>query len=403
MKTDLLTRIETFNAGRDPERLALKYKAMRKDAFGFLRGTCHLFYEDLPVAELPESPLAWCCGDLHLQNFGTFKGDNRLTYFDLSDFDESCRAPASWDLVRFLTNLLVAGETLKLSPNAAQLGTAAFLDGYAATLASGKARWLERATAQGVIRSLLDRVKKQTRRAFLDERTQISKGQRRLLTGNSKALPMNEAEIAKLRAWLTKLTAKEQDPGFYRLLDAAHRIAGTGSLGLERYVLLVEGRGSPSNNFLLDLKYAPGSCVADALAQPKWASEAERVVAIQQEMQAVPPALLRPVRFGGRSFVLKELMPTNDRLDYTKWRDDPERFTGAIRTMGEITAWAQLRTSSRRGAASADEFIAFGHRKEWRKPLLRVAAASAERTQRQWREFARVKKGIQKANPATQA
>jgi len=36
----------------------------------------------------------------------------------------------------------------------------------------------------------------------------------------------------------------------------ARRIAGTGSLGVERYVLLIEGKGSPDGNYLLDLKQA---------------------------------------------------------------------------------------------------------------------------------------------------
>src|SRR6266853_907322 len=43
----VVSRIEAFNAGRDPERLAIKYALMRKDAFVFLRGAAHLFYEDL--------------------------------------------------------------------------------------------------------------------------------------------------------------------------------------------------------------------------------------------------------------------------------------------------------------------------------------------------------------------
>ena len=89
---DVVKRITTFDQGREPERLAIKYALMRKDAFVFMRGTCHLFYEDLDPAALPASPLVWCCGDLHLENLGTYKGDNRLVYFDLNDFDEACLA-----------------------------------------------------------------------------------------------------------------------------------------------------------------------------------------------------------------------------------------------------------------------------------------------------------------------
>ncbi len=44
MAHDLTVKsILRFNAGRDPERLTLKYRAMRKSPLGFLRGTNHLF------------------------------------------------------------------------------------------------------------------------------------------------------------------------------------------------------------------------------------------------------------------------------------------------------------------------------------------------------------------------
>src|SRR5487761_2778686 len=67
---DVVCRIRTFNAGRDPERLQLKYRAMRGSAFAFLRGTCHLFYDRLPSGGVFKSaPRVWVCGDLHLENF----------------------------------------------------------------------------------------------------------------------------------------------------------------------------------------------------------------------------------------------------------------------------------------------------------------------------------------------
>jgi uncharacterized protein (DUF2252 family) len=34
-----MERVERYNAGRETQRLALKYEAMRKNAFAFMRGT----------------------------------------------------------------------------------------------------------------------------------------------------------------------------------------------------------------------------------------------------------------------------------------------------------------------------------------------------------------------------
>jgi uncharacterized protein (DUF2252 family) len=78
---EVASKIQEFNAGRDPQRLALKFQKMRTDPFVFLRGTCHLFYAALPQHEVFSSaPICWICGDLHVENFGSYKGDNRLAY-----------------------------------------------------------------------------------------------------------------------------------------------------------------------------------------------------------------------------------------------------------------------------------------------------------------------------------
>jgi len=99
--TDIAQTIARFNAGRDPERLTMKYNAMRTSPFVFLRGTCHLFYERLPQDPLFDAaPPVWICGDMHLENFGSYKADNGLVYFDNNDFDEACLAPNLYELVR---------------------------------------------------------------------------------------------------------------------------------------------------------------------------------------------------------------------------------------------------------------------------------------------------------------
>lgn len=392
MPKGVLQRIEQFNRGREPERLALKYAAMAEDPFRFLRGTCHLFYEDLEASHLPASPLVWCCGDLHLENFGTYKGDNRLTYFDLTDFDETCLAPVAWDLVRLLTSIPLALQRLKLdravTGRISKILSSAFLEGYSAALQSGKARWLERATAEGMIHRLLVQLKKRTRKKFLNSRTTLKNGKRRLITDGKRALPLAEDQYVALAAYIKNFARQSEDPGFYRLIDAARRVGGTASLGLEHYVLLVQGRGSPNENFLLDLKYQPGSAVASTRRrQPKWGSEAERVAVTQHDVQAVSPALLHAVEFDGRSFLLDELMPSNDRLDIDKWNHRIDDLKDAVYSMGKIVGWGNLRTASRRGAASVEELMTFGQTKIWWRPLADYASICARRVQRQWQEY----------------
>ncbi len=385
----VLTRIDQFNAGRDPERLALKYKALASNPFAFLRGTCHLFYEDLPAGSaLDHSPAAWVCGDLHLENFGSYKGENRLVYFDLNDFDEAILAPAQWELARFLVSVLVAAQVLGWSAEDAEALCAAFLDAYAAALRDGKPRWMERATAPALIEALLDGLGDRSRANFLDKRTVRKGAKRRLRLDNGKALPADDGDRQKITKFMVGFAAQQPEPAFFEVLDIARRVAGVGSLGVERYVILVRGRGGAAGQFLLDLKHIPGSALAARvpLTQPAWTDEAQRVVSVQRRMQAVAPAFLAAVSIGDRAYVLRELLPSEDRLALGACK--LRRLDKVVRAMGEIVAWDQLRSGGRQGAAIGDDWVAFGEaHTTWRDPLLAYARAYAPQVVRDWQAF----------------
>ena len=382
-----------YNAGREAERLAMKYRAMREDAFAFMRGTCHLFYRDWSEQDnqLDDAPLAWICGDLHLENFGCYKGDNRLVYFDLNDFDEAVLAPATWELGRWLASILVAADSLKLSSTDAiglcQVG----LDSYGEALMSGKARWLERDTAQGMIRNLLNPLTLRNRKTFLDSRTSVRKGRRSITLDGKRALELEPQAKANIIAFAEQYAMTQVDPGFYRPLDAARRIAGTGSLGVDRYVILIEGRGGPDENFLLDLKQAIPSALSAYVThrQPEWQSEAHRVTSVQRWAQAISPAFLSAVSFAGKPFVFKGLQPTQDRLALEGWNGKLGRLDRVIRSMGEIVAWSHLRSGGRSGSAIADEWIAFGAAQNWQAPLLKLATSQAAKIESDWEKYCR--------------
>jgi uncharacterized protein (DUF2252 family) len=258
--------IRDFNSGRDPERLAMKYKAMRANPFVFLRGTCHLFYARLPRSSLLRKvPPAWVCGDLHLENFGSYRGDNRLRYFDINDFDEAALAPLTWDPVRLMTSMLVAAETLKLPEPAAVELCETFTSSYAAALADGKARWIERDMATGLIGALLESLNGRDQASFLDRRTEIKKRRRVLRCDGRHALSASEPQHAFVTDIIDRHAEVRDQPNFFKVLDVARRVAGTGSLGLERYIVLVEGKASPNGNQLLDLKATPPSALSSHL------------------------------------------------------------------------------------------------------------------------------------------
>ena len=382
---NVVNEILAFNAGREQERLQLKFQKMRVDAFSFLRGTCHLFYDRLAEIKLIKSaPVVWVCGDLHLENFGSYKGSNRLAYFDLNDFDEAALAPASWDLVRILTSLMVGADSISICSQEAKKLCAVFLESYVSALEQGKAYWVEKETAQGLICDLLESLQSRKRARFIRTRI-VSQGQTcALKIDGKKTLAVTDAQRAAVTAFMRRFAKTQPQSEFFQVLDVARRIAGTGSLGIQRYVILIEGKGSMGGHYLLDLKQSLGSCVAPHFEslQPIWRSQAHRIVALQRRMQAMPVAMLQPVQFEGSAYVLRELQPTEDRVSLDRAQQNNEDLEMTIRTMGQMLAWAQLRSAGRSGSATADELIHFSQRKKWKEKLLAASQACAQQVKK---------------------
>ncbi len=422
--SDPVQAILAYNAGREPERLARKYSAMCDSPFVFLRGTCHLFYARLPDTQSPDAPLlrdaptAWVCGDLHLENFGSYRGDNRLVYFDITDFDEAALAPLTWDLARLLTSVLCAAGELGLARTPARAMCRAVIDSYAQALAEGSPRWIERDVATGPVKTLLDGLRERRRIDFLDSRTERRSGGdkpkgRRLRIDGKRALAASDADHARVSKLIERFAKGQPDPAFFDVIDVARRIAGTGSQGLERYVVLVAGKGTAGKrgmgkseagkrdaarrgdaNHLLDLKFSLPSSLDTPLrerlqlAQPHWPHAAERVVALEQRLQAVPAAMLHPIISRERSYVLRSLLPSQDRVRLDPKHTRADELAQALRDMGRLAAWAHLRASGRQGAANADALIAFGRqRKAWGTALLGVAEACAAQVKSDWQAW----------------
>ncbi|XHX77322.1 MAG: DUF2252 domain-containing protein [Stenomitos frigidus ULC029] len=385
----VVERIQQFNHNREPKLLALKYQEMRQDAFTFFRGTCHLFYEDLPVSSLLHvAPPVWVCGDLHLENFGSYKGNDRLVYFDINDFDEAALAPCTWDLARFLTSILVAARSLDLEEADAQALCHNFLIAYTKVLAKGQVGMVKRKTATGLVKELLNSLKQQQRQDFLDERTKIV-GKTRQLLINEKALAIDQSQRDKIETALAKWAVKQKKPKFFRLLDAAYRVAGNGSLGLDRYIVLVKGDGSPHKNYLLDLKMSANSSLEPylQLPQPYWTTQAKRIVAIQQRLQLAPPALLDTVSLDDQSYVLRELQPTDDAVKLNQWNGKLGRLRKVIETMASIAAWGHLLSSGRQGSAIADDLITFAQSMDWHQTVLTYAHDYAIQVEADYQAF----------------
>jgi len=370
----------------------LKYEALKESPFRFFRGTCHLFYEDLPEKSfILKSPKAWICGDLHLENFGTFKGDNRLAYFDMNDFDEAVLGPCLLDVVRLCTSIFLAADLVKIEVADCRKLVKILLQNYAGNLTAGRIKYMEHRTAKGFVRELLDHASQRTRIEMLKQRVKFAKTGVSIKHDELKAFAATKDVQHKVKKALG-LWAKENsgNPGFYKVLDVANRATGTGSIGIERHLVLVAGKGEPDGYYLLDIKEAdlPTPLHFLKLKQPKWKTEAERLIGIQQRVQAASPAYLNTIKLGKKWFVMKELQPLEDKVDFNLLQKDTSKFAQLVTDMGAIVAWNNLRSGGRQGSAIADDFIRFGnnlHKLE--DEIVSYAEAYANKTVKYWQEF----------------
>jgi uncharacterized protein (DUF2252 family) len=390
--SNILSRIQNFNHGRLPDILQLKYAAMAENAFRFYRGTCHLFYEDLSkVTDFPASPATWICGDMHIENFGSYKGDNRLVYFDLNDFDEAILAPCLWEISRMATSIFIAFEELRISKAEALRIVKHFVKTYADTLAKGKPVTIDPRTARGIVCDFLTQVEnRKPKELFKKRTTKTKKGKLVFSAEYEKYRPLDNelkaALFAHVDQWIKKNAAARFD---FKVQDAMFRIAGTGSLGVKRYVFLLKGQAKHSKHIILDMKQALPSSVGlyTPLKQPAWENQAERVIAVKGRLQNVAPALLGATLFRGDSYVVQEMQPTEDRINFELIKDQFRDIDQVVCDMAVLAASAQLRSSGRQGSAIADKLIVFGEKKEWQEQLLDYALKYAARVKKDYKQY----------------
>ena len=117
--------------------LKLKHDLMREGVFPFFRAT---FYRWVQVwseicSELVSAPEVLAIGDLHVENFGTWRDREGRLIWGVNDFDEAYPLPYTNDLVRLAASAEIADATddLQIKPKEA---CEAILTGYTKAMKS---------------------------------------------------------------------------------------------------------------------------------------------------------------------------------------------------------------------------------------------------------------------------
>jgi uncharacterized protein (DUF2252 family) len=388
-------RIKAFHHNRQQPTLKLKYQLMADNAFTFFRATCHLFYEDLGASPaLNVGPLVWACGDLHLENFGSYRAANGLVYFDINDFEEAVVAPASWELARFLCSIGMATDLWKYSMKEAEALMLLVLKAYTKQLQEGKAYAIEKETSAPLIQEFFEMAERQREKEMIKARIDKKKKSLRIIKDKTLSLDKETYNLVKTDA---NIFLKQQYD-YLKVKDVAFRIAGMGSLGVKRYVLLVNDLRQDKLR-LLDIKLAMPSSSAPYLksTQPAWRSDASRIITAQSLMQYAPPRFIGTLPIGNEQYVLKQLQPSAQKIDHTLCHRKMKNIETVIITMAQALASAQIRSASRSGSADVEALIKFSSQSIGQAELVQMAIDYSKTMKNYFNEYqAFFKKGKMK-------
>jgi uncharacterized protein (DUF2252 family) len=118
--------------------LELKHQRMAEGAFPFLRATFYRWMQVWPEAcpHAATAPRVLAVGDLHVENFGTWRDIEGRLVWGVNDFDEAAVLPYTLDLVRLAASVVLAAAEGHLKIKAKE-ACEAILDGYGKSLARG--------------------------------------------------------------------------------------------------------------------------------------------------------------------------------------------------------------------------------------------------------------------------
>jgi uncharacterized protein (DUF2252 family) len=348
----VLVAVLRYNEGRKRQLVPLKLKRMSRDPFSFFRGANHLYADAWPNLKPPDpGPEFPICGDLHLENFGAHRDDQGDLLYDINDFDEAVVGACSLDLVRCATSTLLASELWRLTPLQASGMVLEFLDKYRATVTcpdgerSGDGR--APSLARGPIWEILGKLALASQPRLLDHVTErLKNGTRRITRSNNRHPELKPDRAGAVRAAVEAYGTNSGRADFFRTLDVTGRVAGVGSLGVSRYLVLVAGGGSLETNRLFDLKECLPSALGPCTTRP-WpypdGSDAARVVRAQRMLQASPGTGLDVLMVGESPYRVREMIPEENRSSLDRFHRKPQNLRAAVEQAGLLTALSHLR------------------------------------------------------------
>ena len=204
--------------------MELKHQRMAESPFPFLRATFYRWVQRWPEVcpELAAAPAVLSVGDLHIENFGTWRDAEGRLIWGINDFDEAYPMPYTNDLVRLADQRDPGGPG---KPSVCSIPRMRAMRSWRATArrsikAAARSCW---PSGIGWLRDLAYG-NLHDPAAFWDKLDKLP----------AATEAIDPEVIAALERWLPEKGLA------YKLV---HRVAGLGSLGRQRFVALADWRG----------------------------------------------------------------------------------------------------------------------------------------------------------------
>jgi hypothetical protein len=332
-----------------PADLTRKHELMRGALFPFFRATFYRWAQLWPEVcpECAEAPSLLAVGDLHVENFGTWRDAEGRLVWGINDFDEACRMPWTIDLVRLAASAHIAIDTEQLQIEHRD-ACAAIVAGYKACLEAGGMPWVLGG-----------------KHVWLHDMVNPSVRDPPAFWQKLEALPAYRGRIpGGARRGLEKMMPRNISP-----TRIVHRVAGMGSLGRQRFVAIAE--------------YAGGLVCreAKALAESSWNAGSDSGAKSIRYRKALDIAVrdCDPfVRLQG-NWIVRRLAPDCSKIDLAMFPRRREE-SKLLHAMGWETA--NLHLGSRR---TADVLADIGKRRgHW---LHKAAVKMVAATRNDWKEW----------------
>jgi hypothetical protein len=299
--------------------IEFKHLQMARAPFPFLRATFYRWVQQWKAscADLARAPKVLAVGDLHTENFGTWRDTEGRLIWGINDFDEAFPLAYAIDLVRLATSarLAIRVATLRLTPGAA---CDAILRGYRAGMESG-GRPFVLAEEHEVLR----------REAESELRNPVA------FWSGLVGLAAVRRPPAKAVALLRGAVHAAERPRYVA------RRAGLGSLGHPRIVAIADQGGG---HVAREAKALVGSA-AGWTTTPATVSKPHYRAIVEGAVRCSDPFLEVRDRW-----VVRRLAPDCSRIEFTVART-PKDQTILLESMGAETANIHLGSGKRRIAA----------------------------------------------------